>query len=166
MWEFLKFSALDVPYFHFATLSAISCQNIRLKEKMHILYILLQRKMNRNSFHLTHTLLALLFCNFPQIIQCLDEKEENLKHNERRRGTLNWDANNFRSMTQAYCKPSLAWNMTVEIVRKVLQLLHEWGRCASKGTTFRCKFLLQTISFNAICKLCAIAFLAEYHSWY
>ena len=62
--------------------------------------------------------------------------------------------------------PPIAWNMTVEIVRKVLQLLHEWGHCASKGTTLRCKFLLQTISFNAICKLCAIAFLAEYHSWY
>ena len=80
----LKFSTLDFPYFHFATLSAISCQNIRLKEKMHILYILLQRKMNRNSFHFTHTLLALLFCNFPQTIQCLGEKEENLWHNEER----------------------------------------------------------------------------------
>ena len=39
-------------------------------------------------------------------------------------------------------------------------LLHEARNCASKGITFRCKFLWLTISFSAICKLCIVFYRA------
>ena len=40
-------------------------------------------KDEQKFLHFTHALLALLFYNFLQTIQCLDEKEENLLHNEK-----------------------------------------------------------------------------------
>ena len=53
----------------------------------------------------------------------------------------------------------LRWN--VPPCKSFIQLLHEARNCASKGTTFRCKFLWLTISFSAICKLCIVFYRAS-----
>ena len=56
----------------------------------------------------------------------------------------------------------IAGQIAVEMkCKSFIQLLHEARNCASKGTTFRCKFLWLTISFSAICKLCIVFYRAS-----